>query len=41
MKLLQDLGEWQQGVAHRPDQLYCFEPKRYQELKASGFTFDL
>lgn len=41
MNLLIDLNETQQGVAHRPAKLYRFDFKKYKELIAKGFNFDL
>jgi len=41
MKLLEDLEEMQAGVSHRPAKLYQFERKRYQQLKRSGFSFEI
>ncbi len=41
MNLLVDLGENQEGVAHRPARLYAFDPGRYEQLVAEGFHFEL
>ena len=41
MKLLVDLGETQKAVAHRPAKLYKFDKAKYNELKATGFNFEL
>jgi len=41
MKLLVDLGETQKAVAHRPAKLYKFDKAKYNELRASGFNFEL
>ena len=41
MKLLIDLNETQEGVAHRPARLYQFDKKRYQQFQAEGFNFEL
>lgn len=41
MDLLIDLGEIQEGVAHRPARLYQFDLRRYQELLEEGFSFEL
>ena len=41
MKLLMDLGETQKAVAHRPAKLYKFDRTKYDELKATGFNFEL
>ncbi len=39
-KFLQKLEEAQRGVSHRPSLLYSFDAKRYQEMKANGFSFE-
>ncbi len=41
MKLLLDLNELQEGVAHRPAKLYQFDQKNYEEFVANGFSFGL
>ena len=41
MKLLKDINQTQQNVAHRPAKLYCFDEERYQQLKEKGLIFDL
>ena len=42
MDMLIDLGEVQEGVAHRPAKLYRFDPERYQRLtEDEGFLFDV
>jgi 8-oxo-dGTP diphosphatase len=41
MNLLLPLNEKQKGVAHRAAQLYQFDKKRYEELKAGGFNFEI
>lgn len=41
MKLLKDINQTQQNVAHRPAKLYCFDEERYQQLKDKGLIFDL
>ena len=41
MKILVDLGEYQEGVAHRPAKLYRFDAKQYQKLIENGFHFDI
>jgi 8-oxo-dGTP diphosphatase len=41
MKLLRATGEKQQGVAHKPAQLFCFDDKKYKELGKKGFHFEL
>lgn len=41
MGLLRDLKRLQEGVAHRPAKLYCFDEARYRELEKEGFSFEL
>ncbi|MCR9287477.1 NUDIX domain-containing protein [Saprospiraceae bacterium] len=41
MKLLVDLDETQEGVAHRPAKLYEFDQKRYRAFISEGFSFEL
>lgn len=41
MGLLRDLGQLQEGVAHRPAKLYSFDENRYRELEEDGFSFEL
>jgi len=41
MNLLVSLRENQKDVAHRPARLYAFDKKRYDELIAKGFSFEL
>ncbi len=41
MNLLISLQENQKDVPHRPARLYAFDQKRYHELKAKGFSFEL
>jgi len=41
MKLLHPLKENQSDVPHRPGRLYSFDEKRYLELRARGFSFEL
>ncbi len=41
MKLLLDVKQYQQGVAHRPAKLFSFNPERYLTLKAEGFNFEI
>ncbi len=41
MKLLIDLDETQEGVAHRPARLFMFDRSRYDELLEEGFSFEL
>jgi 8-oxo-dGTP diphosphatase len=41
MKLIVDLQESQQNVAHRPAKLFSFDRDRYEYLKKNGLIFDL
>lgn len=41
MNLLLSLKENQKDVPHRPARLYAFDEKRYNELIAKGFSFEL
>ncbi len=41
MDILDELGETQEGVAHRPARLYQFNRERHDEFVAEGFSFDL
>lgn len=41
MNLLLSLKENQKDVPHRPARLYAFDKKRYDELIAKGFSFEL
>ncbi len=41
MNLLINLKENQKDVPHRPARLYSFDKKRYDELIAKGFSFEL
>ncbi len=41
MDLLIDLGQTQEGVAHRPARLYMFDKEKYEEFLAKGFSFEL
>jgi len=41
MNLLYALKENQKDVPHRPARLYSFDKKRYDELRAKGFSFEL
>ena len=41
MNLLIDTQEKEQGVSHRAAKLYCFDKQRYEQLKQSGFNFEL
>jgi 8-oxo-dGTP diphosphatase len=39
MKLLRDLEELQEGVAHRPAKLFEFDREKYESLEAEGYSF--
>ncbi|HMO40635.1 MAG TPA: NUDIX domain-containing protein [Saprospiraceae bacterium] len=41
MNLLVDLDTMQEGVAHRPAKLYRFDPEKYRQFQAEGFSFEL
>ncbi len=41
MKILVDLNEAQEGVAHRPAKLYKFDKKKYEKFVAEGFNFEI
>jgi len=41
MGILIDTKEFQTGVAHRPARLYSFDQEKYEDLKRTGFTFDI
>lgn len=41
MGVLIESEEIQEGVAHRPAKLYQFDSKRYEELVAGGYVFDI
>ncbi len=41
MKILIDLQESQEGVAHRPAKLYSFDSERYNRLIEDGLHFDI
>lgn len=41
MGILQDVKEYQTGVAHRPAKLFKFEEAAYQDFKAKGFAFEI
>lgn len=41
MKLLLDLNELQEGVAHRPAKLYQFDRDNYEQFVSEGFSFGL
>ena len=41
MNLLLNYGEYQKDVPHRPAKLFSFDPRRYNELRSKGFSFEL
>ena len=41
MKILVDLNEVQEGVAHRPAKLFKFDKKKYQKFVEEGYIFEL
>ena len=41
MKILVDLGETQEGVAHRPAKLYKFDKKKYKKFVEEGYIFEI
>ncbi len=41
MNLLQDTGNLQSSVSHRPAKLFQFDEERYQMLKSKGLVFEL
>ncbi len=41
MNLLIDLGETQEGVAHRPAKLFRFDKGKYRKFQEEGFNFEL
>ncbi len=41
MELLIELDEVEMDVAHREERLYRFDEKKYKELKAKGFNFEI
>jgi len=41
LDLLIDLDEIQQGVNHRPAQLYTFDAEKYKNKRKQGFSFEL
>ena len=41
MHFLNDTGNLQQNVSHRPAKLYEFDEKKYNDLKNNGFNFEL
>lgn len=41
MNILKSLEENEKDVPHRPGRLYAFDKDRYDQLKSSGFSFEL
>ncbi len=41
MKILVDVAEYQEGVAHRPAKLYQFDKEKYEEFQSEGFVFEI
>ncbi|NEQ51427.1 MAG: NUDIX hydrolase [Leptolyngbya sp. SIO3F4] len=41
MNLLVELDEMQEGVSHRPARLYQFDSQEYENLKQTGFNFEI
>jgi 8-oxo-dGTP diphosphatase len=41
MRILVDLKEAQEGVAHRPAKLYKFDKKKYEKFLAEGYNFEI
>ncbi len=41
MGILEDIREYQQGVAHRPAKLFRFNKKKYLKSVEEGFSFDI
>lgn len=41
MQVLNELDEWEQGVAHRAARLYQFNEQAYRDLKQQGFNFEI
>jgi 8-oxo-dGTP diphosphatase len=41
MKLLVELDQIQEGVAHRPAKLYQFDREKYEQFVSEGFSFDI
>ncbi len=41
MNLIQDTGNLQESVSHRPAKLYKFDENRYDQLRSEGFVFEL
>jgi len=41
MGILEELSEREEGVSHRPSQLYRFNKRTYDNLKKTGFRFEI
>lgn len=41
LKILDDINEYQQNVAHRPAKLYKFNLEKYEQFKDRGFNFEI
>lgn len=41
LKVLSPLNESEEKVAHRPAQLFKFDPQKYEEAKAKGINFEI
>ena len=41
LKVLSPLNESEEKVAHRPAQLFKFDPGKYEEAKAKGINFEI
>lgn len=41
MGILEDVREYQRGVAHRPAKLYKFNREKYLQSQKEGFSFDI
>jgi len=41
LKILDDINEYQQNVAHRPAKLYKFNIDKYEQFKDRGFNFEI
>ena len=41
MKILEDIKEYQSGVAHRPAKLFQFNKEKYIQSREEGFSFDI
>jgi len=41
LKILEDIKEYQQNVAHRPAKLFKFDLEKYEEAQSKGFNFEI